>query len=95
MTGFVIVSPIGRARVETHAERKQLGNPIGRNIGFLWNQYPTTRNFWPRLEKALETIGKPLTVRRAYKMNTWMPIEQSDFNVLTSDADYLVVGVGA
>ncbi len=95
MTGFVIVSPIGHARVEPQIERRQLGNPIGRSIGFLWNQYPTTLNFWPRLEQALKTLGKPSNIQRAYKKNTWMPIEQDLFLDLTARVDYFVVGVGA
>lgn len=90
-----LVSPVGYPRVEAQAERRRLGTPVGRSVGFIWNQYQTTRNFWPRLEQALETLGKPSAVQRAYKKNTWMPLEQNDFNELASRVDYLVIGVGA
>jgi hypothetical protein len=90
-----LVSPIGHPRVEAQAERKTLDSPVGRRLGFIWNQYQTTRNFWPRLERAVEAVCKPLVVERAYKKNTWMPLERDRFGELASQVDYLVVGVGA
>ncbi|OGA42004.1 MAG: hypothetical protein A3G24_03180 [Betaproteobacteria bacterium RIFCSPLOWO2_12_FULL_62_13] len=90
-----LISPIGYPRVETHAKSRRLDTAIGRRVGFIWNQYQTTRNFWPRLEQALETLGKPSAVQRAYKKNTWMPLEKDDYSELTSQVDYLVIGVGA
>lgn len=95
MNAFTVISPVGQARVEAHAERKKLGSAVGRSVGFLWNQYPTTRDFWEQFEKALQAAGKPPRVQRAYKKNTWMPLEQQQFNELTAQVDYLVVGVGA
>ena len=95
MSNFVIVSPLGQARVESHAERKHLGSAVGRSVGFLWNQYPTTKDFWEQFEKSMALAGKPPTVLRAYKKNTWMPLEKNQFSELTSQVDYLVVGVGA
>ena len=90
-----LVSPIGHPRVEAQAERKPLGSPVGRRVGFVWNQYQTTRNFWPRLERALEALCKPQAVERAYKNNTWMPLERDNFGKLAGQVDYVVVGVGA
>ena len=90
-----LVSPIGHPRVEAQAEIKPLGSPVGRRLGFIWNQYQTTRNFWPRLERAVEALCKPPAVERAYKSNTWMPLERERFGELASQVDYLVVGVGA
>ena len=95
MNGFTVVSPVGYARVEQHAERRHLGSLVGRSVGFLWNQYPTTQNFWTQLEQTLETLGKPPAVRRIYKKNTWMPLDKKQFGELTAQVDYLVVGVGA
>ena len=90
-----LVSPLGHPRVQSQAPRKPLGNPIGLRVGFIWNQYQTTRNFWPRLERAVEALCKPSAVQRAYKNNTWMPLEQNQFSELASQVDYVVVGVGA
>lgn len=90
-----LISPVGYPRVQAQAPRKLLGNPIGLRVGFIWNQYQTTRNFWPRLEGAVEALCKPSTVQRAYKNNTWMPLEQNRFSQLASEVDYLVIGVGA
>ena len=90
-----LVSPIGHPRVQAQAERKPLGNPVGQRVGFIWNQYQTTRNFWPRLEQAVEAVCKPSSTERVYKSNTWMPLEGDRFKELASQVDYLVVGVGA
>jgi hypothetical protein len=90
-----LVSPVGHPRVEAQAARKRLDSPVGRRVGFIWNQYQTTRNFWPRLERAVETLCKPPAVERAYKSNTWMPLERDRFGEVASQVDYLVVGVGA
>ena len=90
-----LVSPIGYPRVQAQAPRKALGNPVGRRVGFIWNQYQTTRNFWPRLERAIEAVCKPPAVERAYKSNTWMPLEKEKFEDIAASVDYLVIGVGA
>ena len=90
-----LVSPIGYPRVEAQAERRVLDTPVGKRVGFIWNQYPVTRNFWPRLERALGTQCNPPSVQRAYKSNTWMPLEKPKFEALAAEVDYLVVGVGA
>ena len=90
-----IVSPLGYPKVEAQAERRALDTPVGKRVGFIWNQYPVTRQFWPRLEQALEELCKPASVERAYKSNTWMPLETTKFGALAGSVDYLVVGVGA
>jgi hypothetical protein len=43
----------------------------------------------------VESVCKPASVERAYKANTWMPLEQEDLSQLCGRADYLVIGVGA
>jgi hypothetical protein len=90
-----LVSPLGHPRVQAQAERRIIRDPVGLRVGFIWNQYQTTRNFWPRLEAAVEAVCKPAAVERAYKSNTWMPLEANRFAELTGQVDYLVVGVGA
>ena len=90
-----LISPLGHPRVQAQVERKPLGNPVGLRAGFIWNQYQTTRNFWPRLERSLEALCKPSAVQRAYKHNTWMPLEHDRYRELAPQVDYLVVGVGA
>ena len=90
-----LVSPVGYPRVEAQAERRTLDTPVGRRVGFIWNQYPATKNFWPRLERAVEDLCKPASVERAYKSNTWMPIDKARFAELRDSVDYLVIGVGA
>ena len=90
-----LVSPVGYPRVEAQAARKMLDTPVGRRVGFIWNQYQATKQFWPRLERAVEELCKPPAVERAYKSNTWMPIDQARFGELAQSVDYLVIGVGA
>jgi hypothetical protein len=90
-----LVSPIGHPRTQPQTEVKPLASPVGLRLGFIWNQYQTTRGFWPRLEAAVEAVCTPASVEREYKSNTWMPLEQDRFRALCAKADYLVVGVGA
>ena len=90
-----LISPIGHPRIEAQAKRRALDTPIGKRVGFIWNQYPVTRNFWPRLERAVEALCEPPSVRRAYKSNTWTPLEKPKFEEIAAAVDYLVVGVGA
>lgn len=90
-----LISPLGHPRIEEQAPRRRLGTVTGRRLGFIWNQYQTTRNFWPRLERAVEEVCKPQEVKRAYKENTWTPLEKSRLAELAAGVDALVVGVGA
>ena len=90
-----LVSPIGHPRQEQQAERRPLETPFGKRMGFIWNQYQTTQGFWPRFEQAFESLVKPLAVERAYKSNTWTPLEAERFSGLSRSVDYLIVGVGA
>ena len=90
-----LVSPTGHPRIEAQAERRALDTPVGKRVGFIWNQYQVTRNFWPRLERALESLCHPPSVQRAYKSNTWTPLEKPKFAEIADAVDYLVVGVGA
>lgn len=90
-----LVSPLGYPRVEAQAERRTLDTLVGRRVGFIWNQYPVTRQFWPCLEQALADVCRPASIERAYKSNTWMPLEPEKFRALADSVDYLVIGVGA
>ncbi len=90
-----LISPVGHPRIEAQAQRRPLATPVGRRVGFIWNQYQTTSNFWPRFEGALEALCKPPKVERAYKSNTWTPLDQARFEELAAAVDYLVIGVGA
>ena len=90
-----LVSPVGHPRIEEQAQRKSLGTPVGRRVGFIWNQYQTTRIFWPLLERSVEEACRPSSVQRAYKSNTWTPLDKDRFGELAAGADYLVIGVGA
>ena len=47
------------------------------------------------MESAVEALCKPASIERAYKSNTWMPLEKSKFSELAQSVDYLVIGVGA
>ncbi|MBI3917145.1 MAG: hypothetical protein HY322_09070 [Betaproteobacteria bacterium] len=90
-----LVDPVGIPRRESQAQRRNLDTPIGRRVGFIWNQYPTTRNFWTRFERALEALCTPPHVARAYKPNTWSPLASETFKKISGEVDYFVVGVGA
>ena len=90
-----LISPLGHPRIEEQAPRRRLGTVTGRRLGFIWNQYQATREFWPRLERAVEDACKPAGIERAYKSNTWTPLEKERFAALAGAVDYLVIGVGA
>lgn len=90
-----LISPVGYPRIEAQAQRRALDTPVGRRLGFIWNQYQTTRNFWPRLEREIEALCKPAAARRAYKSNTWTPLDKTQFGELAAAVDCLVIGVGA
>jgi hypothetical protein len=90
-----LVDPVGYPRVEKQASRRSLDTPVGRRMGIIWNQYPVTRGFWPKLERELEALCRPPSVERAYKGNTWAPLEPAKFEHVAGASDYLVVGVGA
>ena len=90
-----LISPVGHTPVVAQAERRVLDTPVGRRVGFIWNQYQATRQFWPRLERAVEDLCRPAAVHRAYKSNTWTPLDKTRFAEIAAAADYLVIGVGA
>lgn len=90
-----LIDPVGYPRVQAQAERRVLDTPVGRRVGFIWNQYPVTRGFWPKLERALEDICAPSQIEREYKKNTWAPLEAARFKNIADKVDYIVVGVGA
>ena len=90
-----LVNPVGIPRREAQAQRRSLDTPIGRRVGFIWNQYPTTKGFWAHFERALEALCTPSHVARAYKPNTWSPLAPETFKEISGDVDYFVVGVGA
>ena len=90
-----LISPIGYPRVEAQAERRRMDSPVGRRLGFIWNQYQTTRNFWPRLEREVEALCGSPAAQRAYKSNTWTPLDSAQFGALSAAVDCLVIGVGA
>ena len=90
-----LISPLGHPKIEEQVARKPLRTAVGRRLGFIWNQYQTTRNFWPRLERAVEGVCSPQYVKRAYKENTWTPLNKARFVELTAAVDFLIVGVGA
>ena len=90
-----LIDPVGYPRIQTQAKRRSLDTPVGRRVGFIWNQYAATAGFWPRLERALEEQCKPSRVERAYKANTWSPLDQTKFKQIAEAVDCLVIGVGA
>ena len=90
-----LIDPVGIPRTEAQAERRALDTPVGRRVGFIYNQYPATRGFWARFENALAVLCTPARIERAYKSNTWAPLEAIKFKAIAEAVDYLVVGVGA
>ena len=90
-----LINPVGYPRIQAQATRRSLDTLVGRRAGFIWNQYRATTGFWPRLERALEELCEPSLVERAYKTNTWSPLDQTKFNRIAEAVDYLVIGVGA
>jgi hypothetical protein len=90
-----LVDPVGYPPVHAQAKRRVMDTPVGRRVGFIWNQYQTTKGFWLLMEEALQKVCSPSAVRRAYKGNTWSPLDKTQFDELAGSVDYLVVGVGA
>lgn len=90
-----LINPVGIPRTEAQAPRRTLDTPVGRRVGFIYNQYPATRGFWARFEHALEMLCAPSHIERAYKSNTWAPLEPAKFKRIADAVDCLVVGVGA
>ena len=90
-----LVSPLGRVPEAAHNTCKRLDTIAGKRVGFIWNQYPATRGFWPHLEREIEAQARAGRVERAYKSNTWMPLEAPRFSELATAVDCLVIGVGA
>ena len=90
-----LINPVGIPRMQAQASRRVLDTPAGKRMGFIYNQYPATLGFWAQFEKALETLCKPPQIERAYKANTWAPLEPAKFNHLAAAVDFIVVGVGA
>ena len=90
-----LISPRGRMPEAAPTTRKRLDTVAGKRVGFIWNQYPATRGFWPHLEREIEAQAGAGRVERAYKSNTWMPLEAPRFSELAAAVDCLVIGVGA
>jgi hypothetical protein len=90
-----LISPRGRAPEAARTTGKRLDTVAGKRVGFIWNQYPATRGFWPHLEREIEAQAGAGRVARAYKSNTWMPLEAPRFSELATAVDCLVIGVGA
>jgi hypothetical protein len=90
-----LVNPVGHPRIQAQASRRTLDTPVGRRMGIIYNQYPVTLGFWAKLELALEEICKPPRIERAYKANTWAPLDAAKFKQVADAVDYMVVGVGA
>ena len=90
-----LINPVGIPRTEAQAARRTLDTPVGRRLGFIYNQYPATRGFWARFEHALEVLCTPSHIERQYKSNTWAPLDPGKFKQISGAVDYLVVGVGA
>ena len=90
-----LIDPVGHPRVQAQAMRRALKTPVGRRLGIIYNQYGVTRGFWAQLERVLEETCKPPRIERAYKANTWAPLEPAKFKAIADAVDYFVVGVGA
>ena len=90
-----LINPLGYPRLQAQADRRALDTPVGLRMGFIYNQYPVTLSFWTQLERELEALCKPPQIERAYKSNTWAPLEPEKFRQIADAVDYLVVGVGA
>ena len=90
-----LINPVGIPRTEAQAARRTLDTPVGRRLGFIYNQYPATRGFWARFERVFEEVCKPALIERAYKSNTWAPLEPVKFGQIAGTVDFFVVGVGA
>lgn len=90
-----VYDPTGLPPSHGSKQRKALSTLVGSRVAFVWNQYASTKRFWPEFEKAVEAVYEPVAIQRIYKENTWSPAERNKLDGLLAEADYLVVGVGA
>lgn len=90
-----VYDPMGLPPSHAKKRRKTLSTLLNRRVAFVWNQYASTKRFWPELERAVDALYEPIAVQRIYKENTWSPAERDQLDKTLADSDYLVVGVGA
>lgn len=90
-----VYDPVGLPPAPAAKERRTLPTLVGAKVGFVWNQYASTRRFWPELEKAVAALYEPASTRRVYKDNTWNIAERDKLGAALAESDYLIVGVGA
>ena len=90
-----VINPVGYPPVHAQARRRIMETLVGQRVGFIWNQYQTTKGFWGYLEQAIQAACQPAEIHRAYKDNTWSPLDKMRFNEISRSVDYLIIGVGA
>lgn len=92
---FQVYDPVGVAATASAKNRRNLETLNNKNIGFVWNQYVSTKRFWPEFEKSVEALYQVSEVQRIYKENTWSPAPREKLLKLLEDVDCLIAGVGA
>ena len=92
---MIVLDPVAETRATPKARPRHVLKTLrGKRVAIIWGQHVSSRNFWPALEKAIETIYEPTEIHRLYKASTWNPASPSQIEELANKIDYAVIGVG-
>jgi hypothetical protein len=86
-----------RADIATPTEGKRvrrLESLHGTRMGLLWSQHASSEQFWPVFERIAQQTFRPASVQRLYKDSTWNVATATQIEALTSQVDFVLVGVG-
>jgi hypothetical protein len=86
-----------RADIATPPDGKRirrLESLQGTRMGLLWSQHASSEKFWPVFERVAEMTFRPASVQRLYKDSTWNVATSDQVDMLSRQADFVLVGVG-
>ena len=73
---------------------RRLESVHGTRMGLLWSQHASSEQFWPVFERIAHMTFHPTSVQRLYKDSTWNVATPEQIDALTSQVDFVLVGVG-
>ena len=89
------LDPVGNPNLPDTKLQREISTLSGKRVCLVWNQYASTRHFWPKFENAITTLYEPKDIHRIYKSNTWSPAPSTELTDAMTQSDYVVAGVGA
>jgi hypothetical protein len=73
---------------------RRLESLHGTRMGLLWSQHASSEKFWPVFERVAQMTFHPASVQRLYKDSTWNVATSEQIDALSSQVDFVLVGVG-